>query len=252
MIKKNILITGATSGLGLMLTRFFDKKNYGLFITGRDKIKINEIKKNISIANKNNCFAFDFRNNKNLFNFLRVIKKRKKKFDAIIHCLGGGFGKHVPLISQKDLNFLFNINVSVGAEINRVIISGKQYKENLKLIHIASVAGIESTASVGYSMVKSSLISYTKTLSKDLISKNIFVHCVLPGAFEYENNAFGRLKKNNRKVYNSFIKNKLPRKKISKAEEFFGLFEFLLTDNSNALAGSSILADFSETNSYRI
>ena len=74
----------------------------------------------------------------------------------------------------------------------------------------------------------------------------------MPGAFEYENNAFGRLKKNNRKVYNSFIKNKLPRKKISKAEEFFGLFEFLLTDNSNALAGSSILADFSETNSYRI
>ena len=50
----------------------------------------------------------------------------------------------------------------------------------------------------------------------------------------------------------SFIKNKLPRKKISKAEEFLGLFEFLLTDNSNALAGSSILADFSETNSFRI
>ena len=42
------------------------------------------------------------------------------------------------------------------------------------------------------------------------------------------------------------------RKKISKAEEFLGLFEFLLTDNSNALAGSSILADFSETNSFRI
>lgn len=44
-MEKNILITGATSGLGLMLTRFFDKKNYGLFITGKDKIKINEIKK---------------------------------------------------------------------------------------------------------------------------------------------------------------------------------------------------------------
>ena len=235
-----------------MLTRFFDKKNYGLFITGRDKKKITEIKKNISLANKNNCFAFDFQNNKNLFKFFKVIKKKKINFDAIIHCLGGGFGKHISLISQKDLNFLFNINVSVGAEINRMIIERKQYKKNLKLIHIASVAGIESTASVGYSMVKSSLISYTKTLSKALISKNIFVHCLLPGAFEYENNAFGRLKKNNRKVYNSFIKEKLPRKKISKAEEFLGLFEFLLTDNSNVLAGSSILADFSETNSYRI
>lgn len=251
MIKKNILITGATSGLGLMLTRFFDKKNYELFITGRDKKKISQIKKTISLANKDNCFAFDFENKKNLFKFLKVIKKRKKKFDAIIHCIGGGFRKHNPLINQKDLNFLFNINVSVGAEINRMIVEDKQYKKNLKLIHIASVAGIESTASVGYSMVKSSLISYTKCLSKALISKNIFVHCLLPGAFEYENNAFGRLKINSRKVYNNFIKEKLPRKKITKGEEFLGLFEFLLTDNSNALAGSSILADFSETNSYR-
>ena len=54
-MKKNILITGATSGLGLMLTRFFDKKNYDLLITGRDKKKISEIKKNISPANKKNC-----------------------------------------------------------------------------------------------------------------------------------------------------------------------------------------------------
>ena len=251
-MKKNILITGATSGLGLMLTRFFDKKNYDLLITGRDKKKISEIKKNISPANKKNCFAFNFENNKNLFKLADVIKKRKKKFNAIIHCLGGGFVMHNPLINQKDLNFLFNINVSVGAELNRIIIENNHYKENLKLIHIASVAGVESTASVGYSMVKSSLISYTKSLSKVLISKNIFVHCLLPGAFEYENNAFGRLKINNRKAYNNFTKKKLPRKKITKAEEFLGLFEFLLTDNSNSLAGSSILADFSETNTYRI
>ena len=77
-MKKNILITGATSGLGLMLTRFFDKKNYELFITGRDKKKISQIKKTISLANKDNCFAFDFENKKNLFKFLKVIKKKKK------------------------------------------------------------------------------------------------------------------------------------------------------------------------------
>ena len=39
-----------------------------------------------------------------------------------------------------------------------------------------------------------------------LIKKNIFLHCVLLGAFEYENNAFERLKIRNKKVYNKFIK----------------------------------------------
>ena len=44
-------------------------------------------------------------------------------------------------------------------------------------------------------MVKASLIAYTKALSKFLIKKNIFIHCILFGAFEYELNSFERLKK---------------------------------------------------------
>ena len=101
-------------------------------------------------------------------------------------------------------------------------------------------------------MVKASLIAYTKTLSKSLIKKNIFVHCILLGAFEYENNAFQRLKIRNKKVYNKFIKQKLPRSKIANGEQFLGLFDYLVSENGNPLAGSSIVADFSETNSFRL
>lgn len=251
-MNKKVLITGATSGLGLMLTKFFDENNFDLVVTGRNKKKLSEIKKKISISNKKNCYAFDLNNKKNLTKFCNIIKKQKNNFDVVVHCLGGGFGKHNPLIDQQDLNFLFNVNVSVGAEINNILVSTKKYNKGLKLIHIASVAAIEATASVGYSMVKASLIAYTKSLAKALINKNIFVHCLLPGAFEYENNAFERLKMRNKKVYNNFIKKKLPRKKITRGDEFKGLFDFLISNDSNLLTGSSILADYAETNSYRI
>ena len=72
------------------------------------------------------------------------------------------------------------------------------------------------------------------------------MHCVLLGAFEYENNAFERLKKNKRKVYNQFIKQKLPREKIAKGKSFLGLFDFLISSSGDPLAGSSIVADFSK------
>ena len=101
-------------------------------------------------------------------------------------------------------------------------------------------------------MVKASLIAYTKTLSKALIKKNVFVHCILLGAFEYENNAFERLKKNNQKIYKKFIKYKLPRNKIANGEHFIGLFDYLVSENGNPLAGTSIVADFSESNSFRL
>lgn len=251
-MNKKVLITGATSGLGLMLTKFFDENNFDIVATGRNKKKLNEMKKKISITNKKNCYAFDLNNKKNLIKLCNIIKKQKKNFDVVVHCLGGGFGKHNPLISQKDLNFLFNINVSVGVEINNFLISKKKYNKGLKLIHVASVAAIEATASVGYSMVKTSLIAYTKSLAKALINKNVFVHCLLPGAFEYENNAFERLKIKNKKIYDNFINKKLPRKKITRGDEFRGLFNFIISNDSNLLTGSSILADYAETSSYRI
>jgi len=248
---KTVLITGATSGLGLMLSRYFNNKNFELILTGRDKKKINLLKKELLEKNKPNCFAKDFSKKKDFDSFLKLLGKQKK-IDVVIHCLGGGFGMHNPIIDNKDLNFLFNINVFTALSINKVILDKKIYSRSLRIIHIGSVASVESTASVGYSMVKASLISYVKTLAKVLIKKNIFVHCVLLGAFEYENNAFERLKKNKRKIYNQFIKQKLPRKKIAKGKSFLGLFDFLISGSGDPLAGSSIVADFSETNSFRI
>ena len=89
-------------------------------------------------------------------------------------------------------------------------------------------------------------------MSKSLIKKNIFVHCILLGAFEYENNSFERLKKNNKKIYNQYIKQKLSINKIANGKQFLGLFDFLVSKNGNPLAGSSLVADFSETNSFRL
>ena len=248
---KTVLITGATSGLGLMLSRHYDSLGCNLITVGRDKQKVVSLKKEISKKNQKNCFALDFKSKINYEKFLKIVKKNDKKIDIIIHCLGGGFGLHDPIISHEDLNFLFHINVSTAVGINKIILENKKYNKNLKIIHIGSVASIEATASVGYSMVKASLTAYTKTLSKSLIRKNIFVHCILLGAFEYDNNAFERLKIKNKKVYNKFIKQKLPRNKIANGEQFLGLFDFIVSDKGNPLAGSSVVADFSETNSFR-
>lgn len=247
---KNILITGASSGMGLFIAKFMDQINFNLCTVGKDSKKVRNLKKKLSIKNKKNCYKFNLNNKEDFKKFCQRISK--KKFDIVFHCMGGGFGKHEPLIMQKDLEELFNVNVGIAVDINREIIKKHNYNKDLKIIHVSSVAGIESTASVGYSMVKAALIAYTKTLSKKLIKKNIYVHCVLPGAFEYENNSFERLKLKNKKIYNKFIKEKLPLQKIASAENFLGLFKLLISNDGNILSGSSIIADYSESNSFRL
>ena len=72
------------------------------------------------------------------------------------------------------------------------------------------------------------------------------------GAFEYQNNSFERLKIRNKKAYNNFIKQKLTINKIARGESFLGLFDYLISKSADPLTGSSIVADYSETNSFRI
>ena len=76
------------------------------------------------------------------------------------------------MISYDDLNFLFNINVSCAVGINKTIIEKKKYNQNMKIIHIGSVASVETTASVGYSMVKASLIAFTDNFFFDVKTKS--------------------------------------------------------------------------------
>ena len=75
---KNILITGATSGLGLMLSRHFNNKGFDLVLTGRDKKKIISLKKELKDKNKPNCFALDLTKKKKFFIFFKNYKNKKK------------------------------------------------------------------------------------------------------------------------------------------------------------------------------
>ena len=74
---KTVLITGATSGLGLMLSRHYNSIGYDLITVGRDPRKVVSLKKEISKKNQKNCFALDFKSKVNYEKFLKIIKKKK-------------------------------------------------------------------------------------------------------------------------------------------------------------------------------
>ena len=98
--EKNILITGASSGLGKALSIHFDKKVNSLICVGKNSNKIKFLKR--KLKNKNNKYFFgDLSNDEKLRKFLDFINKIKN-INTIIHCMGGGLGLKDDLIKQKD------------------------------------------------------------------------------------------------------------------------------------------------------
>ena len=249
--KNKILITGASSGLGRALSKHLNKKGKTLICIGQQGKKINLLKKELK-SKKHLFFSGDLSDNKISKKLIKFLKN-EKKIGSVIHCMGGGLGLKKDLLPQNDLIKLLMVNLISQSEINNFVIKN-MIKNKIKgnIIHKSSVAGLESIASLGYSIAKSALITYSKKLSKAFLSKGIFIKTILPGAFETEDNSFGRLKKKTLKAYKLFKNKKLVRKKYANSDDLIPLIEFMLSEKSNIISGSDIVADFSESNSFRI
>ena len=201
---------------------------------------------------KNIYFDGDISKKNKLKNFLFFLKK-VKNIDTIIHCMGGGLGIKSDFISEKDFLRLLKVNLICQSEINNFLIK-KMIKNKIagNILHVSSVAALESTASIGYSCAKAALTVYSKKLAKAFIKNNIFVNTIILGAFETSDNSFARLKKRNIKAYKKFKNTRLPRKKYARAQDVIPVVEFLISKKSHMLSGTDVVTDFSESNSFRI
>ena len=248
---RNILITGATSGLGKELSIYLDQKVKSLICLGKTRNKIKSLRR--MLKNKKNIyFDGDISKKHKLKKFLIFLKKTKN-IDTIIHCMGGGLGIKSDFISEKDFLKLLKVNLICQSEINNFLIK-KMIKNKIagNILHVSSVAALESTASIGYSCAKAALTVYSKKLAKAFVKNNIFVNTIILGAFETNDNSFARLKKRNIKAYKKFKNTRLPRKKYARAQDVIPVVEFLISKKSHMLSGTDVVTDFSESNSFRI
>ena len=205
--KKKILITGASSGLGKILSIYFNKKFKSVICVGGTAKKIKQLKN--SLKNKDNFFFHGDLTNSAKQKKLMLFLKKHNDINAVIHCLGGGFGLKNELLSKKDLLKLITINLINQSEINNLVIKNMVKKKiSGKIIHVSGIAGLESIASTGYSVSKAALIAYSKSLSKSFLKKNIFIKTIILGAFETKDNSFSRLKNKNLKAYKFYRDNK--------------------------------------------
>ena len=250
MNDNQLLITGATSGLGKDCSIHFNNK-YKLVCIGKNQKNLLQLKKLHN--NKKNIYLFcDFNNQKNFNAFLEKLKDLKK-ISKIIHCAGGGFGLNDPLLPKKNYLKLLDINFFSVTEINRVVVPNI-IKKKIKatIITISSVASVENTASIGYTISKKILNVYSKMMSKIYISKNIFFKNLILGAFEGSGNSFSRLKIKNYTAYQKFKKTRLPRNKYSNTKEIIPVIEFLMDEKSSIISGSDFLVDYSESSTFKI
>jgi 3-oxoacyl-[acyl-carrier protein] reductase len=247
---RKIIITGASQGLGHDAAIWFSKLNYKIALLSRSFQNLEKVRKKCKNSSKHISLEIDLLDKDNLSTSINKAVRFLKGVDVVLHAAGGGMGLKESLLNRDDFQKLLDLNILSAAEINRLIIPSMKKIRKGNIIHIGSIASYESVGSVGYNTAKAAISAYVRTLGRELSTKNIIMTGILPGGFIAPFNAMQRLKTKNKKIYQNFIKSRLPRGKMGNTKEILPIIQFLASKDAGMMSGCLIPMDGAEAKSY--
>ena len=141
-------------------------------------------------------------------------------------------------MKEKDFSDVINVNLIGTFNVTKNVVPYMAKKRNGRIINISSVVGISGNAGqTNYSSSKAGIIGFTKSLAKELGSRNILVKAVAPVFIKTQ---MTDVLKN--EVKEEISKN-IPLKRIGNAEDVANVVEFLSSDKSSYITGQVINVD---------
>ncbi len=182
LIGKNILITGASSGIGRQCAINCTQMGARVILIGRRREKLIETIGLLSSGN-NLYYSFDVNNYQQIESIVADAVEKTGPMHGFIY--SAGIELTLPLSVTKPTHYqeLFATNVIAGFEFAKVL-SKKKYisRAGGSFVYISSIMGIQGNPSlVGYSASKGALISGVKSMAIELAPKNIRVNVISPG-----------------------------------------------------------------------
>jgi len=247
---KKILITGASQGLGLVCSQYFDQWGSQLVITGRSTEKLEKIKQSFTKPSQHLAVTADLTLPEDITRLSNNTTAFLEEIDVIIHCAGGGYGFHDVLLNWNQFNILHMVNLASAVELNRLLIPEMIKRKVGNVVHVGSIASQEAVASVGYNTVKAGLAGYVRSLGRELAASGVIVTGILPGSFYAPGNSWSQLEAKKPELVKQIVESRLPRKRIADAKELIPLLSLLASDEASMMSGSCVPIDAGEGKGY--
>jgi len=238
---KNIIVTGASSGIGKQCAITFSQLGANIILIARNEERLkdtyNKLEKGNHLIISQDIIDYD-----KLEEVVKYSVEKIGKISGFVHA--AGIEMTLPLRSMNPSYYenMFAINVISGLELARII-SKKKYldKNGASFVFISSVMGILGQfGKIGYCSSKGALISGVKAMALELALKKIRVNCILPGVVETEmtNKMFDTLSEESKKS----IINMHPLG-LGKPNDIAYACAYLLSDTARWITGSNLVID---------
>ena len=186
---KSALITGASRGIGREIALLFAKEGADLCLTARHVEALNELSQEIlkSTGREPLVCALDVSDGAKVEEMLVKTLDKYKRVDILVNNAGVTKDGLFVRMSNEDWDEVLNINLRGTFLCMRAASKVMMRQRSGKIINMASVIGLIGNAGqANYAASKAGIIALTKSVAKELGSRNVLVNAIAPGFIETE------------------------------------------------------------------
>lgn len=237
---KNVIVTGATRGIGreIALTLAQNEANIAMNyrnLNSEVEDLINEIK---SFGVDALAIKCDVSITEEVDNFVKEVKSHYNTIDVLVNNAGITKDGLILRMKEEDFDDVLDVNLKGTFNTTKSVSSIMVRQKYGKIINISSVVGIAGNAGqCNYAASKAGVIGFSKSIARELASRNINVNVVAPGYINTD-----MTKNLPDKVKEEIIKS-IPMKKIGDPKEVANLVLFLSSNLSDYITGQVINVD---------
>jgi len=175
---KNILITGASSGIGSEIAMLLSNKNATLVLLSRNTERLDQIFSKLNNSKNSKYVSCDLTNELEVKSKIADIPP----LDGVVFC--AGINEFIPFkfISKEKIDKIFNVNYFSAILLLQKLLKNKLLNKGASLVFISSVSskmGVPATAL--YAASKAAINSTVKVLATELAPQKIRVNAICPG-----------------------------------------------------------------------
>ena len=239
-MSKVAFITGATRGIGRAIALELANEGYNIALNYRTENEALEtLKKEISELGVE-CYPVqgDVSKAEDSERMTKEIIEHFEQIDVLVNNAGITKDKLIQRMKEEEFTDVINVNLVGTFNITKNVIKYMTKKRYGKIINLSSVVGISGNAGQSnYAASKAGIIGFTKSIAKELGSRNITANAVAPGFIQTD--MTNVLKDEIKEA----IEGTIPLKRLGTAEDVAKVVKFLASEESSYITGQVINVD---------
>ena len=241
MDKKVALITGGSRGIGKKIAEKFARNGYNIVINYvSEKTDVNKLESDLSQNGKVEvlCIKCDVTDFNSCQEMVKEAVNKFGKIDVLINNAGITKDNLLMRMKEEDFDKVINVNLKGTFNMTKNVISYMIKKRSGRIVNISSVVGVSgNSGQANYAASKAGIIGFTKSVAKELASRNILANAVAPGFIETDmTDVLSESVKES-------IYSQIPLKKMGKPEEVANAVYFLGSDENTYITGQVLNVD---------